>query len=151
MIVRSIDIMDSKEMARLYTQSANYLRSLGDSMEILFTEEVYLRDGFGNPPAFHGIVVEEERELLGYLLYNFGYDTDRAIRYMFIVDLLVDENVRGFGIGKKLMQHASLICKEMVCGEMQWAVFLKNDRALKFYKSLGAETVNDLVQMSLKI
>jgi GNAT superfamily N-acetyltransferase len=151
MVVRPIDIMDSKEIARLYIQSANYLRSLGDSTEILFTEEIYLRDGFGDSRAFHGIVVEADRKLLGYLLYNFGYDTDRALRYMFVVDLLVDEKVRGFGIGKKLMKHASLICKEMECSEMQWAVFLKNNKALKFYKRLGAETVNDLVLMSLKV
>jgi GNAT superfamily N-acetyltransferase len=151
MVVRSITRSDAKEIARLYAQFASYLSALGDSSDFLFTEDIYLRDGFGEHPAFYGIVIESEQKLLGYLLYVFGYDTDKAIRCMYIIDLLVDEKLRGVGIGKQLMAGASLICKEKGCKEMQWGVFHKNARALNFYNKMGAETINDLVQMSLKI
>ena len=42
---------------------------------------------------------------VGYLLYTFGYDTDGAMRFLFVIDLAVDKQVRGRGIGRALMEH----------------------------------------------
>ncbi|MFN8457818.1 MAG: hypothetical protein U0401_24715 [Anaerolineae bacterium] len=69
-------------------QSAAHLRSVGDETDFQFNAEVYRRDGFGDHPAFAGIVAELDQRLVGYLLYTFGYDTDRALRYLFVIDLL---------------------------------------------------------------
>src|SRR3972149_996379 len=121
MMIRSITPDDAQEIERLYAQSAAHLRSLGDTTDFRFTADVYLRDGFGDRPAFSGIVAVVEDKLTGYLLYTFGYDTDRAMRYLFVIDLLVDRQVRGQGIGKALMARAASICREAGGGKLFWA------------------------------
>jgi GNAT superfamily N-acetyltransferase len=149
--IRPIQPEDAAEMERLYAQSAAYLRSLGDETEFKFDADVYRRDGFGEPPAFQGIVAQVDKTLVGYLLYNFGYDTDRALRYLFVLDLLVDEAWRGRGLGQQLMQAAAQICRNAGGSELFWAVYLKNHRALDFYQKLGGKAITDLQFMTLPV
>ena len=142
---------DAPEIERLYLQSADYLRALGDTSEFHFDAEVYLRDGFGERPAFGAIVAERAGGLVGYLIYTFGYDTDRSWRTLFVVDLLVDEAARGGGVGRALMADAARICRQEGGGELLWAVYEPNASAFAFYRSLGAEEVAELRFMSLHV
>ena len=151
LIIRSATIADAFSVGQLYAQSAAYLRNLGDTTDFQFNAQVYLRDGFGANPAFVGIVALLDQQMVGYLLYNFGYDTDRALRYLFVLDLLVDENCRGHGIGRALMGRAAEICREQGGAELFWAVYAKNKAALAFYQRLGAEELSDLCFMTLKV
>src|SRR5690242_10150905 len=97
---------DAAAIERLYAQSADYLRSLGDTTDFQFNAHIYVRDGFGPAPAFAGLVAICADQIVGYLLYTFAYDTDRALRSLYVLDLLVDEAQRGQGIGRCLMDQA---------------------------------------------
>jgi GNAT superfamily N-acetyltransferase len=141
---------DADAMAALYQQSANYLRSLGDASTFQFTAETYIRDGFGEHPAFEGILAELNDKAVGYLLYTFTYDTDRTMRVLYMLDLLVDEAARGQGLGRKLMEQAREIAKARGAGELMWAVYKHNKGAEEFYKHLGAEKLEDVFFMTLK-
>jgi GNAT superfamily N-acetyltransferase len=142
---------DAAEIERLYLQSAAYLRALGDTSDFRFNAEVYMRDGFGASSAFAAIVAERAGELVGYLIYTFGYDTDRAWRTMFVADLLVDESTRGGGVGRALMAEAVQICRAEDGGELLWAVYDRNTVAYEFYRRLGAQDVAELRFMSLRV
>jgi len=149
--IRPITRPDAPAIERLYLQSAAYLQSLGDEDDFKFNADVYLRDGFGPNPAFAGIIGLLDDQPVGYLLYTFGYDTDAALRYLFVIDLAVDEAVRGRGIGRALMARAAEICREHGGGELFWAVYVKNERALRFYQNLGATEVDGLQFMTLRV
>jgi GNAT superfamily N-acetyltransferase len=149
--IRSATPGDAAEIEQLYRQSAAHLQALDDETDFRFNAQIYLRDGFGPNPAFTGLVAEGDNGLIGYLLYTFGYDTDRAMRYLFIIDLLVDEAQRGQGIGRALMQQAAQICREQGGGELFWAVYVKNQSALEFYRRLGATEVTELIFMILPV
>jgi len=149
--IRPLAPEDAEDVEQLYQQSAAYLRSVGDKSDFQFNADVFRRDGFSKPPAFSGIGAVRNGELIGYLLYTFGYDTDRAIRYLFVLDLLVDQAVRLQGIGKALMGKAASLCKEAGGRELFWAVYVKNEPASNFYGRLGAEEIHDLQFMRLKI
>src|SRR5437773_1397978 len=97
--IRPLTTHDAADVERLYEQSAAHHRSLGDQSDFRFDADAFLRDGFGENPAFKGIGAEFDGTLVGYLLYAFEYDTDRASRYLFVLDLLVDESVRQQGVG----------------------------------------------------
>jgi ribosomal protein S18 acetylase RimI-like enzyme len=129
---------DADEIDRLYRQSAEHLQSLGDPGPHRFNAALFRRDGFGPHPAFSGVVAEGARGLAGYLLYTTGYDTDRGIRTVFVVDLLVDRERRRRGIGRALMSRAADLCREAGGGEVRFAVFAANRAALEFYRALGA-------------
>jgi ribosomal protein S18 acetylase RimI-like enzyme len=125
-------------------QSADYLRALGDTTDFRFTAETFLRDGFGPNPAFAGIVAVVEEAVVGHLFYHFGYDTDWAIRLLYVIDLMVREDKRGQGIGKALMLKAAEICREAGGSELVWAVYKPNRLAAEFYERLGAKYIEDL-------
>src|SRR5215207_6500588 len=117
--IRAATSDDAAEIGHLYQQSADYLRSLGDTTDYQFSAEVFLCDGFGDNAAFSTIVAVEDGQTIGYLIYQFTYDTDRAIRIFYVLDLLIDSEVRGKGIGTALMDDANRIAKEKGVSELQ--------------------------------
>lgn len=149
--IRPIVRDDAGSVERLYRQSAAHLRALGDQTDFRFDAGAFLRDGFGRSPAFSGLVAVRDDEPLGHLLYTFGYDTDAATRFLFVTDLAVDERVRGQGIGRALMEHASAVCRDAGGGFLFWAVYARNERALQFYRRLGAEAVSGGEFMTLAV
>ncbi len=147
--IRSIQPHDAAQIEKLYGQSAEHLRDLGDTSNFLFDAPAYLQNGFGESPVFFGIVAEKENSVLGYLLYSYIYDTDAAAKVMFILDLLVDQNQRQQGIGKSLMQEAKNIAKNQGCRDLFWAVYKHNSLAEKFYTNFGAKKVDEVFFMTL--
>lgn len=149
--IRTATAADAAVVGQLAEQFADYLRSLGDSTDFKFNAQSYLRDGFGPNPAFAGIVAELEGEVIGYLLYHFGYDTDRAIRLLHVVDLYVREDRRSQGAGQALMREAAQICRAGGGHELFWAVYIPNKLAARFYERLGAYYVEDLNFMAWRV
>ncbi len=138
---------DAPEIERLYQQSAEYLRSLGDTTDFKFSADVFLRDGFGDNPAFSTIIAVDGLQTVAYLIYQFTYDTDRAIRILYVLDLLVDSTVRGQGIGSQLMDAAYQLAYTDGASEMQWAVYIHNRLAIDFYQKWGARMTQDVLHM----
>jgi ribosomal protein S18 acetylase RimI-like enzyme len=145
--IRPATVADAAEIGRLYQQSAAYLRSLGDTTDYQFSAEVFLRDGFGDNGAFSTIVAVEDGIILGYLIYQFMYDTDRALRILYVLDLLIDSEVRGKGIGTVLMNDTNRIAKEKGAMELQWVVYIHNRQAMDFYEKWGGELIEDILHM----
>src|SRR5262249_58999022 len=101
-------------------------------------------DGLGPSPGFRGLIAEEGGEPQGYLLYHPGYDSDLARRFLMVCDLFVREAGRRRGAGRALMQAAMADCRAMGGCGLLWSVFKPNRTALAFYRSLGAEVVDQL-------
>ena len=104
MTIRAATDADAQAIGRLEQEFQACLRALGDQTAFAFTAETYLRDGFGPNPAFAGLVAELAGKVVGYLLYHLGYDTDRALRLMYVIDLYVREAKRRCGAGEALMR-----------------------------------------------
>jgi ribosomal protein S18 acetylase RimI-like enzyme len=147
MDIRAATMNDAREIGRLYQQSADYLRELGDTTDFKFNAEIFLRDGFGENAAFSTHVAVIDEQILGYLIYQFTYDTDRAIRILYVLDVLVDNAVRGKGIGTHLMNHTYDIARNNGASELQWAVYIHNKKALRFYEQWGGELIEDILHM----
>lgn len=146
-LIRTATPDDATEIGQLAEQFAAHLRDLGDPTDFKFSADTYLRDGFGPHPAFAGLIAETDGQIVGYLLYHFGYDTDKAIRLMFVIDLFVREDVRGQGVGTALMREAVRICQEAGGRALLWTVYVPNKLAARFYERLGADYIEDLKLM----
>lgn len=149
LIIRAALPSDAESIGNLARQFASYLRELGDLTQFQLTTDAYLRDGFGTQPAFAGLVAEDQAKVIGYLLYHFGYDSDRAARNMHVVDLYVDPAARNQGVGKALMARAANIARETSAEEMIWSVYQSNTIASAFYEKLGAQRITDVFFMKL--
>jgi ribosomal protein S18 acetylase RimI-like enzyme len=142
--IRTATVADAYAIGELAKEFQAYLRALGDRTQFAFTAETYVRDGFGPNPAFSGLVAELDGEVVGYLLYHFGYDTDRAMRLMHVIDLYVQEAKRRRGVGEALMHAAAKRCQEAGGRELEWSVFVPNKLAFQFYERLGAKYIQEL-------
>ncbi len=149
--IRAAVKSDAEQVAALEAEFAAYLRDLGDTTDSQFSAHAYRRDGFGLVPAFFGLVAQSNANLIGYLLYNFGYDVELAARTLTIIDLYVGEKYRRHGVGKALMTHAKQVCREIDIGELLWSVYKWNPSAHAFYKQLGAKDIADEDYMYLEV
>jgi ribosomal protein S18 acetylase RimI-like enzyme len=147
--IRTITAADAEAVVRMWSDFARYLRELGDTDEQNFGVEAFLRDGFGPDPAFSGIIAERDGSAVGYLLYHYGYDSDQAMRIMYIVDLWVDPAARRGSVGRALMGEAAARCRARGGRELSWAVFPPNRLAVAFYEGLGARSYEALEFMHI--
>ncbi len=144
---------DVETIVRLEMEFVDYLRTIGDSNPTSLNVNTYLRDGFGEEPAFSGIVAETNGEVVGYMFYHPGYDIDRGGKVIYIVDLFVSEKARRKGAGRALMEMAADICLKAGGSELVWAVFIPNKLAASFYEHLGAKYLQreDMTYMHLRL
>jgi ribosomal protein S18 acetylase RimI-like enzyme len=149
--IRSATTADAATIDRMIQQFQAYLNSLGDGVELQFSRDAFLHDGFGTHPPFSCLIAELEGNTVGYLIYHLGYDTEHWRRNLHVLDLYVDSNARGQGAGKALMLEAVRICKVAGGNSLFWAVYDQNHAALGFYKSLGAWLTRDLLFMQLEV
>jgi GNAT superfamily N-acetyltransferase len=149
--IREATREDAEAIGALAQEFAAYLRSLGDPTDFKFNAETYLRDGFGDEPAFKGLVAESDGEITGYLLYHYGYNVDAAARILHVVDLFVRPDYRRKGVGRTLMARAREICIKYGGKRLFWSVYLPNDTAFRFYERLGACYTEDLKYMYLMV
>jgi len=147
--IRTITAGDAEAVVRMWSDFARYLRELGDTDEQNFGVEAFLRDGFGPDPAFTGIIAERGGIPVGYLLYHFGYDSDQATRFLYIVDLWVDPAARRGGVGRALMGEAAARCRAKGGRALFWSVFAPNTLAVAFYEKLGGQFYTDLKFMHI--
>jgi GNAT superfamily N-acetyltransferase len=149
--VRPATPADAEAIGALVAEFQDYLRGLGDRTAFDFGAAKYARDGFGNDPAFDGLVAESDRTVVGYALYHFGYDTDYGIRVVYLIDLYVRQGWRRRGIGEALMREVGGAGRARGARAMLWTVYRPNVEAARFYERLGARYITDAHQMMMDI
>lgn len=73
--------------------------------------------------------------------YNLSHGLDILGKYMYLEDLYVSEEYRGYGIGINLIQTCCRFSLEHECSVIRWSAASWNSKSLKFYENLGAKNV----------
>jgi len=107
------------------------------------TEADLLRDGFGPRPEFRVLLAEWEGRPAGMAFFFHNYSTWQGRPGLYLEDLFVRPAFRGKGIGKALLVHLAQIARQENCGRLVWQVLSWNTPAIEFYKSLGAEALDE--------
>ena len=150
-MIRPIRFDDAEAVGAMAHELNTAMRALGDKNEGRFDAACFRRDGFGERPAFAGLIAEDAGEAQGYLLYNELYDTDLAQTVLFVIDLYVRPAARGHGVGRALMAEAERLCRAAGGGALLWGVLHQNAAAMAFYEKLGARYVDDVRFMVLRL
>lgn len=93
---------------------------------------------FTKEPDLYCLVADEGREIVGYATYMLQYSTWDAGFYVYMDCLFILEQYRGKGIGEKLIRWIQKEAGELDCSLVQWQTPDFNQRAIKFYKRIGA-------------
>jgi GNAT superfamily N-acetyltransferase len=106
---------------------------------VRITEQDLLRDAFGEHPVIYCLIAEHLGSPAGFALYYLNYSTWEGRPGIYLEDIFVLPELRGIGIGKRLLRHLAQIAMEMGCRRLQWQVLDWNAPAIEFYRSLGAQ------------
>jgi GNAT superfamily N-acetyltransferase len=102
---------------------------------------------FGARPYCEALVAEEDwqsgRRVVGFALFFHNYSTFLAQPGMYLEDLFVLPEARRRGHGRDLLKAVARIAVERGCGRFEWAVLHWNEPAIRFYKALGAQPLDE--------
>lgn len=104
-----------------------------------FSAEAFIRDGFGDNPAFETMVADRNGVVAGYAVYYWGYDTDSATRGVYLADLYVAEAHRRAGVGTSLIAETARATRDNGARWIFWSVLKRNRGARRFYRQLAPE------------
>jgi GNAT superfamily N-acetyltransferase len=138
-MIRTATVADVPTIARLIRGLAEYER-LADRVNL---DEDRLRLSlFGPQPFAETLLAEEGGVVVGYALFFPNFSTFRGEPGMYLEDLFVEPAHRGKGHGKALLAAVARRAIERGCERLDWAVLDWNEPAIRFYRSLGAITLD---------
>lgn len=113
--------------------------------EVTATEEQLLEHLFGAKPKAEVIMgrLQPGGEVAGFALYFHNFSTFLAKPGIYLEDLYVRQPYRGHGYGEQMLRRLAGLALERNCGRLEWSVLDWNQRAIDFYKSLGAVPMNE--------
>ena len=118
-------------------------------LHAIFEESDYQSEGkaaalakhlFQTPPALYCQVATIDQQLLGYVTYMKQFSTWDATYYLYLDCLFLKSEARGQRIGERLMDAVKEAAKELNCSLIQWQTPDFNQRAMKFYRRIGASS-----------
>jgi GNAT superfamily N-acetyltransferase len=116
------------------------------ALEKVETTADQLRDAlFGASPAVFCHIATDGEKVTGYALWFVSYSTWRGKHGIYLEDLYVHPGHRGQGYGNELLIELAGICVERDYGRFEWAVLNWNTPAIEFYRSLGAEPLDEWI------
>lgn len=146
---------DVPDILRLIRDLATYER---EPDAVRNTEEDLHRHLFGEHPAVFCHVVEDDANgaddvladeygsaprVVGLALWFLNYSTWEGTHGIWLEDLYVDPAARGRGHGRRLLEHLAGVCSERGYARMEWTVLDWNEPSIGFYRSLGAEPLDE--------
>jgi GNAT superfamily N-acetyltransferase len=138
--IRPATEADVPLVLRFIRELAEYERLLH---EVVATED-RLRDTlFGARPAAEVVIAQNGDEPVGFALFFHNYSTFLAQPGIYLEDLYVRPEARGRGAGRALLAHLARLARERGCGRLEWWVLDWNESAIRFYRSLGARSMDD--------
>jgi GNAT superfamily N-acetyltransferase len=111
--------------------------------EVTATEEQVHEGLFGPRPSAEVVMARIGDEVAGFALYFHNFSTFLAKPGIYLEDLYVRQKFRGQGCGEALLRHLASIALARGCGRLEWSVLDWNQRAIDFYKSLGAAAMSE--------
>lgn len=124
----------------LVRELAEYERLLH---EVVATEEGLAAALFGAAPHCEAVLARQNGVPVGFALWFHNFSTFMGRRGLYLEDLYVRPEARGAGVGGELLAWLGRLAVERGCARMEWSVLDWNQRAIDFYRSMGAQPMGD--------
>lgn len=131
---------DAPTILQLISDLAEYEKSPHEAVATLNQIEESL---FSHNPTAFCHVAEVDGNVIGISIWFLNYSTWLGKPGIYLEDLYIDPAHRGKGFGLSLLQELAKICVERGYERLQWWVLDWNQPSIEFYKSLGAEPMDE--------
>ena len=138
-VIRKAKKKDCKRLMELIHQLAVYEKAPD---EVTTTLDHFEESGFGQNPVWWSFVAEAHGIVQGFALYYIRYSTWKGQR-MYLEDFLVNEEMRGYGMGKLLFDKIIEEAKEKKFSGIVWQVLNWNEPAINFYKKYDGVSIDE--------
>jgi GNAT superfamily N-acetyltransferase len=139
-MIRPATVDDVPVVVSLVRELATYER---EPDAVVATEEMFRAALFGGAPKVFCLVAEDAGEVVGFAVWFFTFSTWLGRHGVYLEDLFVRPEARGGGHGRALLTELARIAVAESCGRVEWAVLDWNEPAQGFYRSLGAEPMDE--------
>ena len=123
-----------------------FIRALADYEKLLdqvvATEDVLREWIFQRKKAEVLFALEDGKEI-GFALFFHNFSTFLGRAGLYLEDLFVIPECRDRGYGKAILRELARIAVERGCGRLEWWCLDWNRPSIDFYRSLGAEPMDE--------
>ncbi len=113
------------------------------SHEVETTAEKLEATLFGPIPYAEVLIARDEEAPVGFALFFHNYSTFKAKPGIYFEDLFILPQQRGKGYGRTLLNAVIDTAKQRNCGRVEWSVLDWNTPAIEFYKTMGAQSMDE--------
>jgi GNAT superfamily N-acetyltransferase len=113
------------------------------SHEVVANEEILKETLFGEHPYAEVIISYYETKPVAFALFFHNFSTFLGRPGIYLEDLYVKPEMRGKGLGKKMLTYLAKLAKERNCGRLEWWVLDWNKSAINFYQKIGAKAMDE--------
>lgn len=131
---------DVPRLLELIRALAEYERE-PDAVEA--TEESLRTALFGDDPKVFAHVAEQDGRVIGMAIWFVTFSTWTGVHGLWLEDLFVEPSARGGGHGRALLATLAEECVKRGYRRLDWSVLDWNAPSIAFYRSLGAEPMDD--------
>jgi len=131
---------DSALIFALVRELADY-EKLSDQVDA--TEEMIAAALFGDEPRLYCDIAEWDGQPAGFAVWFLNFSTFRGRHGIYLEDVFVRPEFRGKGIGKALLTRLARRCVDEGWARFEWAVLDWNAPSIAFYKSIGAQVMDE--------
>jgi GNAT superfamily N-acetyltransferase len=111
--------------------------------EVVATEVTLRESLFGTRQVAEVVIGEWEEHPVAFALFFHNFSTFLGRPGIYLEDLYVKPEMRGKGIGKTMLAYLARLAEERNCGRLEWWVLDWNEPAIKFYRAIGAEPMDE--------
>ena len=148
------DISIRKATAADIGQIFHFIRELAiyeKALDEVSTDEASLHEAlFGDQVRAHALICEIDKQAVGFATHFQNFSTWLGEYGIFLEDLYVSPEFRGFGAGKALLQYLAKQAVAEGCGRFEWNVLDWNEPSIKFYEACGAVPMSEWVGYRLQ-
>ena len=146
MIIRKGIKEDIPQVLDLVKELAEYENALD---KVSNNVERMVKDGFGNNPVYNLFVAENNNQVTGIAITFFRYSTWKG-KVLYLEDLVIKNQDRRKGIGKKLFEGVIEFAKKENCVGLSLQVLDWNESAINFYKKYNVDFDDEWINCYLE-
>ena len=138
--IREAAPADVATILRFIRELAEFER---EADKVVATEALLHEAMFGTHPVAEAVIAERDGAALGMALFFHNFSTWTGWKGLYLEDLYVTPEARGSGVGAALLRHLAGIALDRGCTRFEWSVLDWNERAIEFYRAMGAEAMTE--------